>query len=361
MSIKNDKYFIKLANNLAKNSVGFTGPNPSVGAVIVKDDKVISFGSTSASGRPHAEANALRKLHKNEKKDSTIYVSLEPCSHFGKSPPCVDNIIASKIKRVVYSINDLDSRTSGKSYKILKSNKIIVKKNFLKHFANKIYKDYFYSKKINKPYVYGKLAISKDFFLKDKKNFYITNNHSLNVAHVLRSKINCIITTYKTINSDNPKLNCRIDGLNNFSPEVAILDKNINIKKNSFLLNNAKNNKTYLFYNRFTKEKINFLKSKKIIPIKSPLIGDCLDFNFILKKLYRFGNTNVLVEGGKILTNSLLNKSFFNEFYLFISSKKIGKNGNLKVKNIKYALSRNFKKANINQTFLDKDKLIHYY
>ena len=171
MSIKKDKYFIGLANNLAKNNNGFTGPNPSVGAVVVKDSKVISFGLTGISGRPHAEINSLKKLSKKELKDSSIYISLEPCTHYGKTPPCVNKIISSKIKKVVYSINDVDIRTSGKSYKILRKNKIKVIKNYLKNFFKKIYKSYFFSKKYKLPYIYGKLAISKDFYLKDKKNF----------------------------------------------------------------------------------------------------------------------------------------------------------------------------------------------
>ena len=121
---KKDKYFVGLANTLARNSLGYTGPNPSVGAIVVKNDAVISHGSTSHSGRPHAEINALNKLSNKQKKNSSIYISLEPCAHQGKTPPCVNKIIKSKPSKVVYSINDIDLRTSGKSYKILKSKKL---------------------------------------------------------------------------------------------------------------------------------------------------------------------------------------------------------------------------------------------
>tara|TARA_B100000029_G_C16816828_1_gene682585 strand:- start:54 stop:521 length:468 start_codon:yes stop_codon:yes gene_type:complete len=147
MSIKKDKYYTNLANNLALNHSGYTGSNPSVGAVIVKNDEILSFGNTGLSGRPHAEVNALNKLSKYKKKDSTIYISLEPCCHYGKTYPCVNKIIKSNIKRVVYSINDKDNRTSGKAFKILKLKNIKVKKNLLKNNSSKIYKSYFYSKK----------------------------------------------------------------------------------------------------------------------------------------------------------------------------------------------------------------------
>tara|TARA_A100001234_G_scaffold221401_1_gene237294 strand:- start:2415 stop:3500 length:1086 start_codon:yes stop_codon:yes gene_type:complete len=361
MSIKKDKYFINLANTIAKNSAWLTRFNPSVGAVIVKDDDVISFASTSIRGRPHAEINALKILSKKEKKGSTIYISLEPCAHYGKTPPCVNKIISSNIKKVVYSINDVDLRTSGKSYNILKSNNIHVKKNFYPSLTKKLYKEYFYSRKKNKPYVYGKLAISKDFYLKDKKNFYITNKYSLKTTHILRSRNSCIITTAKTINDDNPKLNCRIVGLKKYSPNVAIIDKNLKINKNSFLIKNAKKNKTFLFYNNFNKHKLKYLRSKKLILVKTPLKNINLDFNFILKKLYKFGHFNVLVEGGKNFTFNLLNNGFFNEFYLFVASQSLKNRGLIKVKNIKSKLTNKFKNIKINQTFLDKDNLIQYY
>ena len=361
MSIKKDNYFISLANNLAKNSLGYTGPNPSVGAVIVKNNEVISFGSTDFSGRPHAEVISLNKLSKKNKKNSTIYVSLEPCSHYGKTPPCVNKIISSKLKRVVYSINDLDPRTSGKSLNILKSSKIKVKKNLLKKNSKLIYKSYFYSKKNHKPYLFGKLAVSKDYYLKDKKNFYITNRFSLKTAHILRSRVNCILTTSKTINQDNPKLNCRIEGLENKSPFVAIIDRKLDIKKNSYIINNAKNNKTFLFYNTTDNKKIKYLKSKKIKLVKAPLNKKNLDFNFILKNLYNNEVSSILVEGGKSLTRSLLNNNYFNEFYLFISSKKLKNKGLMKMEHIKSSLLSKFKYYKLNETYLEEDQLIHYF
>ena len=361
MSIKKDKYFINLANNLARGSLGYTGPNPSVGALIVKKDKVLSFGITSSSGRPHAEVNAINRLSNKLKKNSTIYISLEPCAHHGKSPPCVDKIVNSKINRVVYSINDIDPRTSGKSLKIFKSKNVKVRKNISNNISKLIYKDYFYSKKKRIPYVYGKLAVSKDYYLKDKQNFYITNEHSLKTAHVLRSRVNCILTTSKTINDDNPRLNCRINGLNKYSPNVAIIDKNLNIKKKSLVILNAKKNKTFLFYNKINEKKIKYLKSMKVVLIHTPIKMFNLDFNFILKKLYNFEISSLLVEGGKLLVSTLLDYGVFNEFYLFISEKKLKKNGSLKFKHIKKKLSKKFKNKSFNETFLNQDNLIHYY
>ena len=128
MSLKKDRTnsfdnkFMRFAINLANNQKGLTGTNPSVGCVIVKDKKIISYGATSLNGRPHAETIALKKC-KNKSSESTIYVTLEPCSHHGKTPPCTNSIIKSKVKKVYYSIEDSDLRSFNNSKKILKSKK----------------------------------------------------------------------------------------------------------------------------------------------------------------------------------------------------------------------------------------------
>ncbi len=117
-----DKKYINLAINLAKDRIGLTGTNPSVGCVIVKNNRIISIGQTGFGGTPHAEVNAINNASETVK-DSTLYVSLEPCSHYGKTKPCTNKIIKSKIKKVVYSVDDIDTRSSGKSYSILKKKK----------------------------------------------------------------------------------------------------------------------------------------------------------------------------------------------------------------------------------------------
>ena len=125
-SLNKDKYFMNIAMNLAVQRNGLTGLNPSVGCVIVKNNKIISFGQTGFKGRPHAESDAISKCKKKDLRDSSIYITMEPCNHFGKTPPCTNLIIKSKIKRVIYSINDVDERTSNKAYSFLK-NKYISK------------------------------------------------------------------------------------------------------------------------------------------------------------------------------------------------------------------------------------------
>ena len=132
---------------LAKERIGFTGLNPSVGCVIVKNNKILSFGQTGFRGRPHSEIVAINKCKKNELRGSSIYITMEPCTHYGKTPPCTNQIIKSKIKKVIYSSNDIDKRTFNKAYSILRSKKINVKKGLLKTESKKVYSNYFNQKK----------------------------------------------------------------------------------------------------------------------------------------------------------------------------------------------------------------------
>ena len=357
---KLDKKFMNLAIELAKTNKGLTGTNPSVGCVVVKKNNIISYGKTNVNGRPHAEAVALTKSKKNYN-SSKIYLTLEPCTHYGITPPCTNLIIESKVKNVVYSVDDLDPRTSKKAKKILNSKKIYTKNGLLSKLSKEFYKDYYYIKKNKLPYVTGKLACSSDMNILKNKTF-VTNEHSRKVSHLLRYKAQGILTSYKTINSDNPKLSCRLNGLEKYSPIRIIVDKDLKIKTSSYLVNSSKTLKTIIFYNVKNLKKIKILKKKglKLIYLKIEK-DNYFDFYKIFKKIYNLGIHNLLVECGKNLTYKILSQNLFNEFYLFKSNKSLKNNNKINILNISNKLNKIFmNKININ-TYLDKDILMHYY
>ena len=357
---KKDRYFMSLALNLARDRYGLTGENPSVGCVIVKNNELISIGQTGLNGIPHAEFNAI-KSSKVNLKGASMYVTLEPCIHYGKTPPCSNLIINSKIKKVFFSILDIDKRTRGKFIKTLKSKKILIKNGLLKKKINRFYKSYIYNKSKNLPFVTGKLATSKDNFIHSKINFKITNQHSNNISHLLRYKNDSILISSKTLNIDNPKLNCRINGLDKFSPKRIILDRNlsINLKSNIFLTLNKKN--TLIFYNRGNSNKIKLLKKKGAKLILLP-VNENNHFNLhhVLKKIYLFGCRKLLVEGGKNLTDNFLKKKLFNQFYLFKSSNKLGNNGKLNVSSQLQQLNFIYKNKCRIKSFTGKDTINIY-
>ena len=356
MSTKKDKFshkdnfYMNLALDIAKSRHGLTGPNPSVGCVIVKNDKIISIGQTSINGRPHAEFNAINNCPEDLSK-AKMYLTLEPCCHKGITPPCTNLIIKSNISEVIYSISDIDKRVNNKSFKILKSNNLKVKKGLLKKEISSFYKPYFFNRKKKLPFVTGKIAISKNMIIYSKLNNKITDIHSDKFTHFLRYKNDSILTTYKTVNKDNPKLNCRLKGFSQFSPKRIILDNKLETKLYNYIIKTASNDNTFIFYNKAKKSKILEFKKRKIKLIKSKLDkSQNFDFKIVLKKLYALGVRNLLIEGGNELTRNLLSKKIFNYFYLYRSPKKISKkNEYLKFESLNI-LKRKYKiKKNINQ------------
>ena len=355
-----DKIFMKLAINLASERVGLTGNNPAVGCVITKKDQLISTGQTSLKGKPHAEYNAIKNC-KESLKGSSIYISLEPCTHYGKTPPCTNKIIKANISKVYYAIDDIDLRTANKAFSILKKKKIKVKRKLLLNDAKKLYKSYFFIKKSTYPFVTGKIACSNDLFI-STKNKIITNQFSRNFSHLLRYKNQGILISSKTLNSDNSMLTCRLNGLERFSPVRLILDKDLSIKTNLKIFKNTKKIKTYIFFN-----KSNYKKEKLLKKLGAKLLKSDLDFekkfniNIILKKIKKLGINYLLVEGGNKLTLSFVKNRLFNEFYLFKSNMKLGSKGKIDISKILRKLNYIFKYKKKINTYLDKDELLNYY
>ena len=206
-----DKNYMKLAINLARSRKGLTGDNPSVGCIIVKNDTIISIGQTGYNGRPHAEHSAIKNSFE-KLKGSKMYVTLEPCNHYGKTPPCTKNIIKSGISELIYSMEDIDKRVKGKSFKILSSKKIKVKRGLLKEDAKDLYDSYIKNRTSKLPYVTAKIAVSKNKLIYSKGTKRITDKNSDKITHFLRYKNDSIMISSKTLNIDNPKLTCRLIG-----------------------------------------------------------------------------------------------------------------------------------------------------
>ena len=348
---QNHNFFSNLAFNIAESNVGKTNKNPSVGCVIVKNNSVISSGVTSINGRPHAEYNALSK--NLNFKDAYMYVTLEPCTHYGITPPCTNLIKKKRVKKVYYCFEDPDIRTYKKA-KIVLNNRI--KKIKKIDDRNKdFYKSYFLNKKYKLPFIDAKIAISKDFSTISKKNKWITNSRSRKVSHLIRSKYDCIISTSASINKDNSLLNCRIKGLNNFKPDLVIIDRKLRLKKNLALYSLAKKRKTYILTTSNNSKQISFLKKKniRIIKLNSLLTKD--DFLKLFRKLFQLGKRRILIESGLIFLNQLLKMNFINNLYIFKSNTKLRSNG---FNNSKKNLIKNLKilkQVNVN---LNNDKLL---
>ena len=288
-----------------------------------------------------------------------MYVTLEPCSHYGKTPPCVKTIIRSKIKRVFFSLRDPDIRSYNKSTQKLKKNNIIVQSGTSKLDMENFYKSYFKLKKGIFPFVTAKIAISKDFYTKSNKEKWITNKYSRARVHLMRSHHDCILTSANTIIDDNPRLTCRIPGLEENSPSRIILDKELKIPIKSNVIRFANKYRTIIFFNKNDPKKIKRLKSLNIELVKTPLNnGENFDLRNILIKVKLLGFSRIFLESGLNLTTSFLKQDLVNDFQLFISNKNLGNYGKNSFENsMKFLVNKKFTTEKV---YLFGDKLISY-
>ena len=350
---------MRLALQQAQKTLGNTKKNPAVGCIITKNNHVISVGCTSINGRPHAEQNAI-DYSKISHKNSQLYVTLEPCSHYGKTPPCINSIIKEKIKKVFFSIRDPDPRSFNKSTSKLMKKGIYVKNGVLKKEINLFYRSYLKNKKDILPFVTCKLAVSKDFYTINKNNKWITNKFSRGRVHLMRSRHDCLITSSKTIIDDNPKLTCRIDGLKYRSPPRIILDNKFKIPMSAKIIKKPSYCTTIIFYNKSNKKKMQLLKKLKIKTYKIPLDSDGdLDLKESLIKAKRLGFSRIFLESGIKLIVNFLNKNLIDDFKLFISNKNLNKDGEANFKKY-YKYFLNNKKKVIEKVNLFDDRLITY-
>ncbi len=220
---------MEIASRMAFRAKGTTAPNPNVGAIIVKDGKIISRGWTGKNGRPHAEFNAIKRI-KNKKKlnGATLYCTLEPCSHKGKTGPCADLILKHGFKNVFISSIDKNKVVDGKGIQKLKQNNVNVK--FIRNKKINLFNNIFFNS-INKkkPFLTLKIAstIDSKIATSNFESKWITSKASRLIGHSLRFRNDCLLTTSQTVLKDNPLLDCRLDGLESYSPDIFILDREL--------------------------------------------------------------------------------------------------------------------------------------
>ncbi len=297
-----DEKFISYALNLAKKNLGQTAPNPVVGCVIVKDGVIISSGVTAKSGRPHAEKIAIEKIaDKKILQGAEIYVTLEPCSHFGQTSPCADEIIKYGFKKIVIATQDPDPRVNGQGIEKLRQASIEVTCGVLEKAAQKLNRGFFKAKKTGLPFVTLKIASTLDGKIATQ-NFsskWITSAQARQFGHLLRAKNEAIMVGANTVRQDNPSLDCRLSGLEDFSPKIVVLSNNPDFDLDSKILLNQQN---------------------------QPLVlsGDPEN---ILQKICAAGFNSVLIEGGHNVATQFLQKNLVDELVWIRSKKIIGNDG----------------------------------
>ncbi len=306
---------------LAKNGIGTTRPNPSVGAVVVYQDKIIGEGFTSPYGESHAEVNAINAVKdKSLLKKSTIYVTLEPCSHHGKTPPCADLIVKNKLKNVVIGCVDSNSLVAGKGIERLINAGINVIVGVLEEECRAHHKRFFTVQEKKRPYIILKWAETSDGFIAPKekdeqKPVWISNKYSQQLVHKFRSTEHAILVGTNTVISDNPKLNIR--SWSGQNPIRIVLDRNLRIDKNATIFD--KSVKTIVITNGVENTKST-----------ENLIFKRIDFskniaNQICDVLQKQKIQSVIIEGGAQTLQTFIDENLWDEALVFVGETKFKK------------------------------------
>ena len=298
---------------LAKLGQGNVAPNPMVGAVIVYQDKIIGEGYHEEFGKPHAEVNAIHSVaDKSLLKEATIYVSLEPCAHFGKTPPCANLIVEHQLKKVIIGSRDPHSKVDGKGIKILKNNGIKVISGVLQEECDALNKRFFTFHRKKRPFVVLKWAETCNGKIDNGGNknevSWISCPESQIFVHHLRKENQGILVGRKTVENDNPSLTLRrIEGKN---PIRIILDSNCTLKRDRTIFNLE--SKTIIL----NKEKNSHSESNEWIKVED------LSPKTILQTIYTKNIDSILIEGGKATLQSFINENLWDEAHVFISDKE---------------------------------------
>lgn len=325
-----DRRFMQLALALGRRGQGRTWPNPAVGAVIVKNGVIVGRGWTQPGGRPHGEPEALLRAGEAAR-GATLYVTLEPCSHFGKSPPCADAVIAAGIARVVSAIEDRNPEVAGQGHARLRAAGIAVDVGLCGAEAAYDHAGHFRRIRDQRPHVILKLAVSPD----DKiggpggKPVSITGEGARNRVHLLRAQCDAILVGIGTVLSDDPLLTCRLPGMAARSPVRVVLDQALRLPASSRLVHTARETPLWVIGSELaeaasaTRLGAAGAQVMRVPPGKGP----GLDLPAVLHALAEKGITRLMVEGGSRVAASFVAADLVDEAWLFRGAETVGRDG----------------------------------
>ncbi|MDO5591048.1 MAG: bifunctional diaminohydroxyphosphoribosylaminopyrimidine deaminase/5-amino-6-(5-phosphoribosylamino)uracil reductase RibD [Lachnospiraceae bacterium] len=318
-----DEFYMRRAIELAKKARGFTNPNPLVGAVIVKDGRIIGEGCHERYGELHAERNAIAALTESAE-GATIYVTLEPCCHYGKTPPCTEAIIEQKIGRVVIGSRDPNPKVAGKGAKKLREAGIVVEEDFLRDECDALNPVFFHYITTKTPYVVMKYAMTADGKIATKTGAskWITGEEARNRVHTMRHEYMSILVGIGTVLADDPMLNVRIEGLK--SPIRVVCDSKLRIPLESQIVRTAGEYRTIVAYVDGENEKEAALADAKVELLKIPSESETVDLKNLMQKLGEMGIDSVFIEGGGTLNENALRSGIVQEVKAFIAPKIFG-------------------------------------
>jgi diaminohydroxyphosphoribosylaminopyrimidine deaminase/5-amino-6-(5-phosphoribosylamino)uracil reductase len=327
-----DQRFMQLALALGRRGQGRTWPNPAVGAVVVKDGVIVGRGWTQSGGRPHAEPVALARAGEAAR-GATLYVTLEPCSHVGKSPPCADAVISAGIKRVVSAIEDPNPEVAGQGHARLRAAGIAVEVGLGAAEAARDHAGHFRRVRDKRPHVILKLAVSADdkIAAAGHKPVAISGEAAKARMHLLRAQCDAILVGIGTVQADDPLLTCRLPGMEARSPVRVVLDRALRISGTSRLVHSARATPLWLMTSGFAEApaamRLGAAGAQVTRVATTATAPPMLDLLAVLRALADKGITRLLVEGGARVASSFVAAGFVDEFWLLRGPDAVGDDG----------------------------------
>ena len=326
-----DQRFMRLALTLGRRGQGRTWPNPAVGAVVVQDGVIVGRGWTQPGGRPHAEPEALKRAGEAAR-GATLYVTLEPCSHVGKSPPCADAIIAAGIARVVSAIEDPNPEVAGQGHAKLRAAGITVDIGLGAAEAARDHAGHFRRVRDKRPHVILKLAVSSDDKIgaAGRKPVAITGEAAKARVHLLRAQCDAILVGIGTVRTDDPLLTCRLPGMEARSPVRVVLDRSLRIPGTSRLVHSARETPLWVMTSNLSEAPAAMklgAAGAQVIRVAATSTPPGLDLLGVLHALSAKGITRLLVEGGARVASSFVAAGLVDEVWLLRGAEAVGADG----------------------------------
>lgn len=318
--------FMKRALYLAEKGSGYVNPNPKVGAVIVKNGKIIGEGFHERFGQNHAEINALNSAGENAR-GAEIYVTLEPCSHFGKTPPCARTLVKAGLKKVIIAMKDPNPIVSGRGIEILRQNGIEVVLNVMKAEAEKLNEVFIKYITTKRPFVLMKSAVSLDGKIATTlgESKWISGEISRQYVHKLRNNFMAIMVGIGTVISDDPLLTTRIENKKSKSPTAIIVDSKLKIPLNSRIFTTLNERKIIIATTEYADEaKMAELKKMGVLVLKTPSKGGHVNLDCLMNEIGKMGIDSILLEGGSKLNFSCIRENVVDKVMYFVAPKLIG-------------------------------------
>jgi diaminohydroxyphosphoribosylaminopyrimidine deaminase/5-amino-6-(5-phosphoribosylamino)uracil reductase len=326
-----DQRFMQLALMLGRRGQGRTWPNPAVGAVVVKDGVIVGRGWTQPGGRPHAEPVALARAGEAAR-GATLYATLEPCSHIGKSPPCVDAIIAAGISRVVSAIEDPNPEVAGQGHAKLRAAGVTVDIGLGAAEAAHDHAGHFKRIRDKRPHVILKLAVSPDDKIgaAGRKPLAISGEAARARVHLLRAQSDAILVGIGTVLSDDPLLTCRLPGMETRSPVRVVLDRSLRIPGTSRLVHSARHTPLWVMTSNLAEAPAAMklgAAGAQVMRVATTASPPGLDLVAVLHALAGKGITRLLVEGGARVASSFVTAGLVDEVWLLRGAEPVGADG----------------------------------